>query len=102
MKKFEKEWEKWKPLDGVKKPFVDIAYVYSSFFWMLGRFSVREEALSLESAAPEMLEALEVVCKELRGGNPGICDTVWVTGSAGQTLLDLCEAVVLEAKGEIL
>lgn len=48
----------------------------------------------------KLLEALETVRDELKNGNPGFRDTVWVTGSVGQTLLDCCEAAIAEAKGK--
>ena len=61
---------------------------------------VRKRNARLIAAAPDLLEALEEVVRVFDSNPSSICDTVWVTGDAPETLYDHCRAAIAKAKGE--
>jgi hypothetical protein len=53
----------------------------------------------LLAAAPDLLEALKEVVRVFDSNPSSICDTVWVTGDAPETLYDLARAAIAKAEG---
>jgi len=54
----------------------------------------------LIAAAPELVEALQEVCRVIESNPSAITNTVWVTGNSPETLYDHCRAAIAKALGE--